>query len=128
MSTSDLGLTAAELTAIRADINQLMPDTCTIQSVSTSQNNIGEAVRSYSNRGTAISCRLDPMTGPKEEYGLFGAVLETEGNWILTLPYDQTITVTDRVIKSNTTFEVVYVDPEKSWKASVRAVLKEVGT
>jgi len=68
------------------------------------------------------------MTGPKEEYGLFGAVLETEGNWILTIPWNQTITVTDRVIKDSTTFEVVYVDPEKSWKASVRAVLKEVGT
>jgi hypothetical protein len=128
MSTSDLALTAAELTAIRNDVGQLMPDTCTIQSVSTSSNIIGEAVRSYSNRGTAISCRLDPMTGAKEEYGLFGAVIESEGNWILTLPHNQTILTTDRVIKDSTTFEVIYVDPEKSWKASVRAVLKEIGT
>jgi hypothetical protein len=123
-----IGLTAAELTAIRSDVEDLLPDTCTIQYVSTSNNELGEAVRTYTARGTAIACRLDPMTGPKEEYGLFGAELQTEGNWILTLKHDQTITLTDRVIKDGTTFEVIYVDPEKSWKASTRAQLKEIGT
>lgn len=123
-----IGLTTAELTDMRVTVLDLMPDTCTIQSMSTTKNSIGEAVHSYSNRGTSIQCRLDPLKGHKEEYGMFGGVLQTEGNFVLTVPYDQTVTTTDRVIVDGTTFEVVFVDPEKSWNVSVRAVLKEIGT
>lgn len=123
-----IGLTSEELADMRVTVLDLMPDTCTIQSVSTTKNNIGEAVRSYSNRDTSIQCRLDPLKGHKEEYGMFGGVLQSEGNFVLTVPYDQTMTTTDRVIVDGTTFEVTFVDPEKSWNVSVRAIMKEVRT
>ena len=123
-----IGLTSTELSDMRTTVLDLMPDTCTIQSVSTAKNDIGEAVRTYSNRGTSIQCRLDPLKGHKEEYGMFGGVLQSEGNFVLTLPYNQTITTNDRVIVDGTTFEVIFIDPEKSWNVSVRAILKEIGT
>jgi hypothetical protein len=83
-----IGLSAAELTAIRDDIADLMPDTCTIQQVAYANDAIGQPARSFSNRATGVSCRLDPDGG--------------------------------------ITYEVVHVDDDKSWQASVRCVLKTI--
>lgn len=121
-------LTAAELTQIRADVETLMPDTCTIQSMSLTNNAVGEPARSYSNRGTAIICRIDPEIAFNafEYLGGFSDTIKYTGRFILTLKHDQTVTISDRVIANGTTYEVVSIDPGKSWKASTRATLVEV--
>lgn len=131
-SLSDIGLTTAELADIRNDINQLLPDTCTIKYVSESVDTIGQPVRSYTNRGTAISCRLDPVANVglmgHEAMSAMKNYLVTENMWILTLKHDQTIATTDQVIINSTTYEVRFVDGAKSWKGSTRAVLEVIST
>lgn len=128
MSTSDIGLTDAELTSIRNDIEQLLPDTCTIQQLTESQNDIGEPIRTYSTRAADVSCRVDPESGfdSFEYLGGFQDLLKYTGRFILTLPHDQTIERSDRVVVNGETFEIVEVDDSKSWKASVRCVLQLV--
>lgn len=123
-----IGLTSSELSDIRADIDSLMPDTCTIQQVSTSQDEVGQAVRSYSSRATDVKCRLDQLSGPAEEYGIFGALLHEDIRWILTLPHNQTVDPSDRVVIDSETYEIVSVDSNKSWKASTRCFLREINT
>jgi hypothetical protein len=125
-----IGLSAAELTAIRDDIADLMPDTCTIQQVAYANDAIGQPARSFSNRATGVSCRLDPvdsvtLTG-NETVSSIKNYLITEGMFVLTLPHDQTIDEQDRVIHGGITYEVVHVDDDKSWQASVRCVLKTI--
>ena len=131
-SLSDIGLTTAELADIRNDINQLLPDTCTIKYVSESVDTIGQPVRSYTNRGTAISCRLDPVANVglmgHEAMSAMKNYFVTENMWILTLKHDQTIATTDQVIINSTTYEVRFVDGAKSWKGSTRAVLEVIST
>jgi len=127
---ADIGLTAAELTDIRADVEDLLPSTCEIQELTTANNAIGEAVKSYATRSgaSAIACRLDPMIPPGgwETLGGFMDLTKYVGKWILTLPYDTVITLNDRVIINSNTFEVDHLDDDKSWKASVRCTLEKV--
>jgi hypothetical protein len=122
-----IGLTASELADIRSDIIDLLPDTCTIQKLGTSNDAIGAPARSFSTRAANVICRLDPvesvtLTG-KEVVSPMKNYIITEGMYVLTLRHDQTIEETDRVIHNAKTYEVVHVD-EKSWKGSVRCILK----
>jgi hypothetical protein len=124
-----IGLTAAELAAIRSDVNNLLPDTCEIQEMVVSSNDVGEPSRTYSARGTAIACRLDPeiqANSAFEYLGGFADTVKSTGNFRLTLKHDQTIEITDRVVCNGVTYEVIAVDPGKSWKASTRASLQQV--
>ena len=125
-----IGLTVSELTDIRADIADLMPDTCTIRQIAYANDAIGAPARSFSDRATGVSCRLDPvdsitLTG-KEIVSSKKNYIITEGMFVLTLPHDTTIEETDRVLHSGITYEVVHVDDDKSWQASVRCVLKTI--
>ena len=125
-----IGLTAGELADIRADIADLLPDTCTIEQVSTSNDAIGAAARSYSNRATGVSCRLDPvpsvtLTGSEAVSRMKNYII-TKGQFVLTLPHDTTIEETDRVIHGGKTYSIKHVDDDKSWQGSVRCVLETI--
>lgn len=127
-----IGLTAGELADIRSDVSDLLPDTCTIEQVSTTVDAIGYPTRSYSNRATNVACRLDPvesitLTG-SEHVSRFKNYLITEGQFILTLPHNTTIQETDRVVHNSITYLVMHVDDDKSWQASVRCVLNTIET
>jgi len=125
-----IGLTTAELSGIRADISDLMPDTCTIQKVTYTVDAIGAPARSYSTRASGVACRLDPvdsitLTG-KEVVSAIKNYILTEGMYVFTLPHDTVINESDRVIHNAITYEVVHVDDSKSWDASTRCVLKTI--
>ncbi len=125
-----IGLTAGELADIRTSINDLLPDTCTIEKVAYTVSAIGAATRSYSNRATLVACRIDPvpsitLTG-SEQVSRFKNYLITEGQFILTLKNDQTIAETDRIVHNSITYEVVHIDDDKSWQSSVRCVLNTI--
>ena len=122
-----IGLTADELASIRSAISDLLPETCTIQKVTYTKNEIGEPERSYSTRAADVPCRLDPgrsarLSGNEQISPMMNYFL-VEGTYILTLPYDTTIEETDRVIKDGDTYEVRYVDSGKSWAGSRRVVV-----
>lgn len=125
---ADIGLTAAELTAIRDDVEDLLPDTCTLQILTQTVNDIGEPVKSYdTNRGTAIKCRLDPI--PEigwEVLGGFMDVVKYTGKFLLTLMHNQTITLDDRAIINGEIYEVDHIDQDKSYRASVKCVVEKV--
>jgi len=125
---ADIGLSSDELATIRADVDNLLPDTCTIQMLTITKNAIGEAVKSYSTRASDVPCRLDPITPDLgwEVLGGFMDIVKYVGKWILTLAHDQTITLDDRVIVGSTTYEVDHISDNKSWQASVRCLLELV--
>lgn len=125
-----IGLTTEELTNIRADVNDLMPDTCTIQQVTYANDAIGAPARSFSTRAADVICRLDPidsvtLTGHEVVSSKKNYII-TEGMFMLTLKNDQAIEETDRIVHNSVSYEVVHVDDDKSWQASVRCVLKTI--
>jgi hypothetical protein len=128
---SDIGLTSQELTDIRSDVDGLLPDTCTIQQMSTTVNSVGEAEKSYTPRASNVPCRLDPdIIGGWEVLGGFMDITKYTGKWRITLKYNQYININDRVIittgGTDYIFEVDHVDIQKSWRASTRAILERV--
>lgn len=122
-----IALTSSELTNIQNDINDLLPDTCDIRQVSTTNDSIGQPARTYTDRATGVACRFDPLSsislmGDEKVSSLKNYII-TEGMFMLTLKNGQAISVTDQVIYNSVTYEVSHIYDDKSWLASVRCVL-----
>ena len=120
-------LSAAELTAIRADIANMLPDTGYILEVTAyTPDGMGGQTAVYGTAtGGTVVYRLDPIRGRESEAG--GAVNPFH-TFVLTLEYDVTIAETNRFKAADgTQFAVTSVDEDgKSWKASVRAFVERV--
>ena len=121
-----IGLTAKELTAIRNDINDLLPDIGYILSRSATSDGMGGQTETWGTAGTT-TCRLDPKTSyqsGKEE--ISAGALNPFHSFVLTMPYDTTITTENRFKLGTITYNVISVDIDKSWRASVRAYLERI--
>ena len=116
-------LTADQLSRMRDTQEGALPDTCTIQYPTVTADGIGQPVKSWSNRATGVECRIAPRTIRER---ILGSRETPVGEWVLTVPCDQTIETGDRVVYSSRTFEVVGVEKDESWELVTRAGLMEV--
>ena len=114
-----------ELTAIRADIDELLPDTGgAVLSRTLANDGMGGFTEAWGTATGSLNYRLDPIRGVEEQAG--GALRAFQG-WQLTLPYDTTVTTANRFQDgSGNQYAIIGVDGAKSWKASVRARLEAV--
>ena len=117
-------LTDPELEAIRAAIEDLLPDTCNILSVTRTSDGQGGWTESWGTATAAAPCRLDVARPGGEQ--VFGASVQPFTGYVLTLAHDETITTAHRVSCNSQTFSVVSVDLAKSWDGSRRAYLEIV--
>lgn len=115
-------LTIAELAFMRESINLLMPDTCTIKSVTLVSNEEGGMVETWATSDTCLG-RLDMRTSSAPVLG--GAVQEFTG-YMLSLPYDTVIDTTNRVVIDSVTYAVTSINDGQSWKAVKRVTLEVV--
>jgi hypothetical protein len=111
------------LTAMRTAINRLLPDTCNLLTVTRSVDAGGGFVESWGTASANVACRLDKMSGSEQLAG--GALLPFTG-WMLSLPYDTTITEAYRVEHGGYTYAVESVNNDSSWQAVKRAQVKRV--
>lgn len=116
-------LSASDLIAIRTDVAQLLPDTCTILTPTMTVDGYGGVMTTWGTATASVACRLDYRQGGEQLRG--GAVGMYTG-WMLTLPYDTTIGATNRVVCNGGTFAVTDVDGGKSWMASIRVKLERI--
>lgn len=118
-------LPADELSALRAEAERALPDTCTIQTA-TATNTKGSVTVGYANTYTGVACRLAPSNRAATERQI-GAALAAVTEIVLTIPYDQAITPTDRVVHGGITYEVVACpNAGASWRTVRRVYLKRV--
>lgn len=115
-------LSDAELTAIRADIANMLPGTAYVLSVTRASDGAGWFTETWGTAGT-VSCRLDPLRGHEQVSG--GAVSPFH-QFVLTLPWTSTLTTENRVTVGGITYSVISVDAAKTWKASTRAVVEKL--
>lgn len=118
-------LTAAELADIRAAINELLPDTGYIITVTNTPDGQGGQTESYGT-SSGIACRLDQkvLTDLKSGEMMVGGAINPFHTFMLTLPSSATITTDHRFLLNNTTYNVKSVDKDKSWTASVRCFVE----
>ena len=116
-------LTVAELKNMRMVADDFFPDTCTIQTRTEAVDALGGITHTWANTYVLVSCRLDPIRGSET---IVNATLQGMSGWILNIPYDQAITIEDRIIHDSKTYEVIAVWDTQSYRTIRRAELKRI--
>ena len=122
-----LGLTAKELASIQSDINELLPDTGYIIAITRTADGQGGHTESTAIvAGGTVSCRLDAKIISTLRSGevVAGAAIQPFHQFVLTLPYNTTITTENQFLKGSELYNVISVDDDKSWKASTRVIVE----
>jgi head-tail adaptor len=119
-----MGLTTAELAGMRDSIELLLPDTCTILSISRTADGEGGFTETLGTVGTAIPCRVDVKHGRfMNTAGAMQPYMKTQ----LSLAYDQTITEAHRVVHGGVTYSVIAPpNSDQSWIAVKRVELERI--
>jgi hypothetical protein len=114
-----------ELTTMRADVAALLPSTCNLLTATETSDGQGGFTATWGtvSGGTAVPCRLDYVRGVKV---MVGGALQPYSGWLLTLPYDTTITPAYRVLHAGRVYTVKSEDSAKDWPVSVRVALEAV--
>lgn len=122
-----LGLSASQLARMRAEVAQLLPNTCTIQQPTNTKDGKGGVVQTWSTAvgGANVPCRLDPMDKPvqADEQGQREAIVNQRR---LTVPYDAPLAVDYRVIVGSETYEIRDLADDGSWRPTKRAIVTKV--
>jgi len=110
------------LSAMRSAIGELLPDTCSIITVTRTPDGMGGQTETF---GTAsASCRLDVISGMET---VIGGALQPYVRTMLSLPYDTTITEANRVVHGGVTYAVTAPpNSDQSWIAVKRVTLERI--
>jgi len=115
-------LTADELAAIREHLAETLPDTCAIYAESITVDGAGRQVQSWAARGTAIPCRIAPGSGGGG--GITAEQIKEGLSWTLSVAYDQTVEVGDKVVCGGRAFQVNGVNHAESELGLTRAYME----
>ena len=115
-------LSSADLAAMRDDIGELLPDSCCILTVTRTPDGQGGSSESWA-AGGDIDCRLDMIQGSEP---LSGGALQPFTRYILSLPWNTTVTNANRVLHSGVTYSIQSVNNNQSWIGVRRCMLEVV--
>ena len=118
-------LSTLEIAQLRADQADFCPDTCTLQTVTRTDDDQGGWTESYANTYTSVSCRLSPMTTSQVEL-VEGAQVQAASRWVLTVAHNQAIDETMRVAHSSETYEIEHLEDTHSNRTAKRAYLRRL--
>ena len=104
-------LVTSEIDDIRTAMEGTLPDTCTIAYVTRTNNGAGGWTEGWTNRGTAIACRLMPGGGYS---GITQEKLQEGQTWSLSLHWDQAIEESDKVTISGNDYQVQQINVGES--------------
>ena len=123
------GPTSAELASMRAEAEAYLPDTCTIQRATVTQDAMGGIVNTFATLTANVPCRLDEPTASQavsNSEAMIGDAIGAVAQWPMHLPYDQDVTVKDRIVFGANTYEVAEVLDSSSWLISRRLMIKRI--
>lgn len=118
-------LSAHQIAGMRTLANRYMPDTCTIQRATVTQDGMGGISETWADLAANVACRMDEPKASAQEAAVnmeVGAVVTR----IMHLKYDQDITIKDRVVYGGLTYEVAEVQEAATWLITRRVLVKRV--
>jgi len=118
-----IGLTARELAQMQADIYDLLRDLCDILSVAYTADSEGGFTETWGTATAKVHCRIDYRSGREN---LMGGAIQPYSNALLSIPYNTTINLTNRVKSGGYTWAVKSINDGQSWMAVKRAELERV--
>lgn len=111
-------LTPTELARMREDVAPSLPDTLVIHRATRTADGVGGQTSVWAAFGT-VACRVEPVDrGQGEEIAGSREAEPTE--YVIHLPYDETVTPDDRVVYAGETFEILEVVDHRSWDVHTR--------
>jgi len=117
----------AMLTAMREAIADLLPDTCNVLTVTRTPDGMGGNTEAWGTASSSVSCRVDLQQGQTAGMEMnMGDALRPYTTYILSIPYDTTITTDDRIEHSGATYAITSVNTEQSWMAVKRCQMEIV--
>lgn len=112
----------AMLAAMREAISELLPDTCTVMSLSATPDGMGGQTETWGTASANVSCRLDVK---EVSQSIAGAGMKSFVKTMLSVPYDTAITEANQVIHGGITYAVVApTNSDQSWIAVKRVELE----
>ena len=118
-----IGLTARELAQMRADIEDLFPDTCDILSVAYTADSEGGFAEAWGTATAGVHCRIDYRSGTER---MTGGAIQPYNKAVISLPYNTTISATNRIKSGAHTWSILSLNEGQSWQAVKRAELERV--
>lgn len=116
-------LSPAELAYMREAVENLLPDTCHLLTVTNVADGQGGQTQTWGTASLHVPFRLDMETGREmQSGGALVAFTKYKGS----LPYDTTITTGYRISHSGGTYAVTGVNANQSWIAVKRVDLEKV--
>ena len=112
----------AELTQIRLDLEQNLPDQCNILSLTRTNDSQGGWSEPWGTVGTSIACRLDFIGGAE---AVTAGALVPYTRAIVTLPQSTAITAQNKIEHGGNTYTVQAVNLG-SWLGVKRATVQKV--
>ena len=110
------GLSARELAQIREDIEDLLPETAVVLSVTRVSDGGGGWSETWGTASTTI-CRVDWKSGTEV---MSGGAIQPVRACVITLPHDAVVVEGNRIQAGGETYAVTSVDNDKSWVGCVR--------
>tara|TARA_R110000824_G_scaffold68237_7_gene176636 strand:+ start:818 stop:1189 length:372 start_codon:yes stop_codon:yes gene_type:complete len=120
-------LSTGDLERMRNGLESLLPDTCTIQSVTQTGDGLGGQTSSWANTATNVECRLDQVD-QRARNAEDGDQQVAVADWFVTLHHDQAITLAQRIVTATLTLHPIRMNTDRSWKAGTRVMCRLVET
>jgi methylthioribose-1-phosphate isomerase len=111
------------LAAMREAIAELLPDKCTILSVTNAPDGMGGVTQTWGTALSNVDFRLDVVSGREQ---VSGGGMQPFTSLKGSLPYDTVITAQDRIVHNGVTYAITGVNNNQSWVAVRRVDLEKV--
>lgn len=117
-------LTPGDIAAMRATAGLALPDTATLERLTSTSDGGGGFTETWAQQGDALPCRVAPLGGG--EGGNAGGRVSDETTAVVTLPAGTDVTESDRLVIAGRRYEVTVVR-ERSDEITRRTEVKEAG-
>lgn len=120
-------LSESELTAMRADVAQMLPQTAVISAPTwVSDGSGGGTVTHSAVTGGTVACRLDPLSLRSKEASLTAGQETLLVGYRATFPYDAPLAQNYQVVVDSHTYQIMQLDADHAQRVSRRAILQEM--
>lgn len=111
-------ITSSELAWMRATENQAMSSNAIILSPNYEDSALGETVETWLIAGT-VNCDIWPIAKNEREKSSGNQEI-SKGEFYISIPFDTSVTVENRLVIDSKTYEVTFVPINQSWLTNLR--------